>query len=88
MLQSCGVILRKKMRRLDENVYVDREGNKYVKIRESGYELYGYLRKDGFFGWCGGFVGPEAGWRTVEPSDQTKGDVEFKLAVESAPYVP
>lgn len=72
------------MKRLDENVYVDQQGVQYIKIRSVGYELYGYMKDDGTYGYCGGFVGPSAGWKLIEPKDQEKEDQEFKDAIERA----
>ena len=69
---------------LDENVYVSHSNRRHVKIREIGYDMYGYIQDDGRFGFCCGFVGPEARWKTVGPSLQTKEDIKFREDVEEA----
>lgn len=73
------------MRALDDNVYVDHWGRKHIKIRNVGYEIYGYIMDDGCFGWCGGFVGEEAGWKKISLEQQSKEDLLFRIAVEKAP---
>ena len=76
------------MRRITESVFVDQNGKKYVKIRSAGYELYGTITQDGFWNFCGGHVGPSAGWKEIDEKDLSKEDKEFKRAVEKAPERP
>lgn len=72
-------------RAIDANVYVDEHGRRYVKVREVGYEEYVYIKDNGRLGVCGGFVGPEAGWKTISPDVQTNEDQRFRCEVEAAP---
>ena len=71
------------MKALDNNIYVDHHGIRHVKIRDVGYELYGYITSDGRISWEGGFVGSDAGWKTIEPKDQTEDDLKFLSQFET-----
>ena len=73
-----------KIKLTSDNVYIDGNGERYVQIRSVGYGLYAHLRDDGTYGYCGGCVGPEFGWKIKTPKEQTKEDREFKGQIKMA----
>ena len=63
-------------------IYLDEHGQKYIKIRDIGYDLYASLNDDGTYSYCGGCVGPEFGWKTVDYT--TEEDNEFLAQIQGA----